>query len=188
MIVMSTPSMTKTKKIGQYIQRNLLGGFSSGRRVLNWFVYIPLAGMMLITFIDVMGRYFFNKPLPGSYELTEMIMAILGGFTMFYAATTRGHINVDLFLLRFSERTQVILSVIGSLLGSGIWALVAYQIYLSGGRLIKSGQYSQTIHIPEAPFLFILALGLLLYCLTELLYAFRLLISKKQKDVHTYEP
>jgi len=179
--------MTITKIIGQYIKRAVLWGFSSSKRALNWSVYILHAGMMLTTFIDVVGRYFFNKPLLGSFELIQMYMAILGGLAICYAATTRAHINVDLFFERFSKRTQVILSVVSSFLGCGIWGLVAYTVYVSGEQLIGSGQYSSTLHIPEPPFIFMFALGLFLYCVVELVYAFRLLIPKKRKDFHTDE-
>jgi TRAP-type C4-dicarboxylate transport system permease small subunit len=179
-------SMTTIKK-EKYIKRAVSWGFSSGKRALEWFVYFLLAGMMLATGIDVIGRYFFNKPLLGTFEMVQMFMAILGGFAIWYAATTRAHINVDLFFERFSKRTQVVLSVVSSILGCGTWGAVAYQLCKNGERMISSGQYSSTLHIPEAPFPFMFALGLLLYCITELIYAFRLLIPKKRKEFHTHE-
>ena len=33
--------------------------------------------MMMITAVDVAGRYLFNKPLAGGFELTEMLLAAL---------------------------------------------------------------------------------------------------------------
>jgi len=179
--------MTITGKTGQSVKRAVLWGGRSCRTVLNGFVYILLAGMMLTTFVDVVGRYFFNKPLLGTFELVQMFMAMVGGFAIWYAATTRGHINVDIFFERFSKRTQLIVSVVSSFLGCGLWFLVAYQVYVGGKELSETGQYSSTLHIPESPFVFMFALGLLFYCLTELVYAFRLLIPKKRKDVPTDE-
>ena len=173
--------MTTPRTMAKSIKRAVVWGVRSGRRVLNGFVYILLAGMMLTTCIDVVGRYFFNKPLLGTFELVQMFMAILGGLTIWYAATTRGHINVDMFFERFSKRTQAIVSVISSFLGCGLWFLVAYQVYAGGRELMASGQYSSTLHIPESPFVFMFALGLLFYCFTELVHAFGLLMPKKRR-------
>jgi TRAP-type C4-dicarboxylate transport system permease small subunit len=33
--------------------------------------------MMFVTAVDVVGRYVFNKPLNGGFELTEMMLAAL---------------------------------------------------------------------------------------------------------------
>jgi len=35
--------------------------------------------MMAITAVDVTGRYVFNKPLPGGFEMTELLLAQIGG-------------------------------------------------------------------------------------------------------------
>jgi TRAP-type C4-dicarboxylate transport system permease small subunit len=174
--------MTTPNKMPQSIKSAVVWGFRSIRKALNGLIYILLAGMMLTTCIDVVGRYFFNKPLLGTFELVQMFMAILGGLTIWYAATTRGHINVDMFFERFSKRTQAIVSLVSSFLGCGLWFLVAFQVYAGGKELMASGQYSSTLHIPESPFVFMFALGLLFYCFTELIHAFGLLMPKKRKD------
>jgi TRAP-type C4-dicarboxylate transport system permease small subunit len=44
----------------------LLKGFNSATKFLNWVGYVSLAGLVLITFVDVAGRYLMNKPLMGS--------------------------------------------------------------------------------------------------------------------------
>ena len=53
--------------------------------------------LMLLTCVDVVGRYFFNKPVTGGFELTEMLLAALI-FAGLPLVTLRGdHITVDLF-------------------------------------------------------------------------------------------
>src|SRR6266849_6455550 len=75
---------------------------------LGWFdrALVPLLGyvaavvmlfLMLLTCVDVVGRYFLNKPLTGGFELTEVLLAslIFAGLPL---VTLRGdHITVDLF-------------------------------------------------------------------------------------------
>jgi TRAP-type C4-dicarboxylate transport system permease small subunit len=159
--------------------QGVLRGFDSATKVLNWVGYISLTGIVLITCVDVFGRYCLNKPLLGGLEILELSMAVLGGFAMLYTTTQRGHISVDLFFIRFSRRAQVILDSFGSLLGFGIWGLMAYQVYLLGIRLLKSGELTNLLKIPLSPFQFILALGVALYSLALLIQGLRPLILKE---------
>ena len=160
---------------------SLLKGFNSATKFLNWAGYVSLAGLVLITFVDVAGRYLMNKPLMGSLEITEVTMVILCGFAMFYTTTQRGHISVDLFLVRFSRRAQVIIDSIGSLLGFGTWSIIAYQTYLLGLRVLEAGDTTSFLSSPLPPFQFIFALGISLYSLRLLIQALRLQISKESE-------
>ncbi len=159
--------------------QGVLRGLNSATKILNWVGYISLIGIVLVTCVDVFGRYCLNKPLLGGFELLELSMAVLGGFAMLYTTTQRGHISVDLFFIRFSRRTQVILDSFGSLLGFGIWGIMAYQIYLLGIRLLKSGESTNLLRIPLSPFQFILALGVALYSLTLLIQGLRPMFLKE---------
>ncbi len=158
---------------------SVLKGFDSLTHVLNWAGYVSLAGIVIVTFVDVAGRYCMNKPLVGSLEILELSMAVLGGFAMFYTTTRGGHISVDLFYVRFSRRKQTAVNRFGSLLGFGTWVIIAYQVYLLGMHMMKSGDFTSLLHIPIFPFQFIFALGILLYSLTLLIQTLRPLISKE---------
>ena len=47
------------------------------QKTLGLFAAIVLFLMMTITAVDVVGRYFFNKPLAGGFEITEIGLALL---------------------------------------------------------------------------------------------------------------
>ena len=53
--------------------------------------------MMMITAIDVAGRYLFNKPLAGGFELTEMMLAALIYCGLPLVSKRREHIVIDTF-------------------------------------------------------------------------------------------
>jgi TRAP-type transport system small permease protein len=161
--------------------RTVLRGFDSATKVINWVGYISLAGIVLVTTVDVTGRYLFNKPLLGSLEITELTMAVLGGFAMFYTTTQRGHISVDLFFVRFSRRARLIVESFASLLGFGAWGVIAYQVYLLGMRVLRLGESSTLLRIPLSPFQFTFALGLSLYSLTLLIQGLRPLLSEESE-------
>lgn len=153
--------------------RTVFKGFYRITEVAAWIGYITIAGIVLIVFVDVCGRYLLNKPLIGFYELVEAAMVILGGLAIMYAAVEGGHIAVDILAAKISRRTQIIMQRIFSLLGFGTWSVVAYGVYLDALSVMKSSQTMASFHqISPAPFLFMLAAGLFLCSLTLLIQTF----------------
>ena len=159
--------------------RSTLRGVESATKVFNWVGYISIAVIVLVTSVDVIGRYCFNMPLLGSNEILELSMAVLGGFAMLYTTIQRGHISVDLFLVKLSRRAQLIIDIFGSLIGFGIWGIIGYQVYLLGLHSLKAGDTTGDLGLPVSPFQFILALGIALYSLTLLIQSLRALMLKE---------
>ena len=46
-------------------------------KCLHWLGATLLFGMMLLTTADVILRYFFNRPITGSFELTQYLMVMI---------------------------------------------------------------------------------------------------------------
>src|SRR5688572_18642940 len=60
--------------------------------------------MMLVTTIDVAGRYFLNRPLFGAFEVTEILMGLVIFAGMPLATARREHIAVNFFESRLGAR------------------------------------------------------------------------------------
>ncbi|EKE45658.1 tripartite ATP-independent periplasmic transporter DctQ [Oceaniovalibus guishaninsula JLT2003] len=56
---------------------------------------IALFAMMVLTFVDVIGRYAFNAPVFGVAEMIQFLLAISIFAAMSLASANRGHITVD---------------------------------------------------------------------------------------------
>lgn len=147
-------------------------GFYSLSEAAAWIGYVTLAGIILIVFGDVGGRYLFNKPLPGSYELVEQSTAILGGFAIMYAAVKGGHVAIDILLSRLSARIRRTMERIFSFLGFGTLVVLAYQVYLYTLDVVSS-ETTSVLHISTAPFSLLLAVALFLCGVTFLIQTFR---------------
>jgi TRAP-type C4-dicarboxylate transport system permease small subunit len=154
-------------------KRALLGGVRYFLKGVHWLGYVSLAGMILLTNVNVIGRYIFKRPLLGEFDMVELGMAIFGGIAMFIAAIQRHHVSVDVLLVRFSGRIQGILGRIASLVGFATWSLLAYLTFLDGLDTLKNGSYSATLRIPQGPFEVVLAFSIFLYCLALLVQLFR---------------
>jgi TRAP-type C4-dicarboxylate transport system permease small subunit len=135
---------------------------------------IILATMMLLTVADVTLRYVFNKPILGSYEITEFMMTLLAAFTIGYAAILKAHVNVDLVFCRFPERVQGIIGIVTNLVCIVFFGLMFWRNIYESLVLHKAHAVSPALSIPEFPFVFILGIG---FGIITLVFLFQLLES-----------
>jgi len=122
---------------------------------------VALVGMMMITVADVIGRYVFNNPISGTWELVGFMLVCAGSWGMGYCQIRKGHIRVDFLLHRFPEKMRGILTILAHFLGLVAFSLLCWravlyaQYYLS----ITRGDATDTLHIPIFPFVLMLAVG-----------------------------
>lgn len=88
--------------------------FDRVERLFTWIGISALFLMVCITVVDTTGRYLFNSPLPGSYEVTEkylMVFAAFFGFALAYGGGA--HIRLTLLTDRIrSKRVKVVVNFI----------------------------------------------------------------------------
>jgi TRAP-type C4-dicarboxylate transport system permease small subunit len=132
-----------------------------------------LAMMMFLMVADVVGRYVGNSPILGAFEITEFMMIVLLFFSVGYAQTRKAHINVDVLILKLPKNVRRFLQTIGSLLGLGLFSLIAWQAVMHATRIYKAQQRSIDLGLPVFPFILVAALGTAVFCLTLLASAIR---------------
>jgi TRAP-type C4-dicarboxylate transport system permease small subunit len=126
---------------------------------------ITLGLMAILVLADIMGRYFFSRPLTGSFEMLQLMMIIPVAAGLAYTALRKGHISIGLVKSRFSPRNQAVIDSIISLLSLGVFAIITWQAVLKAESLKLEGSVSQMLQIPVFPFLYVLAAGLAILCL-----------------------
>jgi TRAP-type C4-dicarboxylate transport system permease small subunit len=114
---------------------------------------IPL---MLLTFSDVMLRGFFNKPIPGTFEISQYILAIVILLGAAYTQQVKGHVGVDFLTSRLSPRLRAVCEIATTLLSLFIIAIVVWQGWVEG---ITEKAVSDQLRIPQYPFRVLVALG-----------------------------
>jgi TRAP-type C4-dicarboxylate transport system permease small subunit len=125
-------------------------------------LYISMAGMsliiplMLLTTGDVIGRGFFRKPIPGTFELSEYLLAVLILLGAAYTQQVKGHVGVDFITSRLSPRLRKICQIITTLLSLFIIAIVVWQGFLQG---MSERTVSEILRIPQYPFRLLIAIG-----------------------------
>jgi len=125
--------------------------------------------MMALTCVDVFLRYFFRKPIHGTYEIVALLGAVAVSFAMAHTLVEKGHVAVSLIVQLFSKRLQGIIESIISIFGIILFALIAWQSVLYGVDCQRSGEVSMTLEwLPFFPVIYGVALCAGVVCLVLL--------------------
>lgn len=114
--------------------------------------------LALLTCADVIGRYLFNSPIPGTFEISEELLCVLAAFGISTVTYEHSHISVDSLYRKMKPKNQRILALIADYLGILVFAVFAWQ----GLRLVYDSitpdlvKTSADLRIPIFPFLFCL--------------------------------
>jgi TRAP-type transport system small permease protein len=128
-----------------------------------------LALMMLLTAVDVTMRYIFNRPIIGSFEITEYMMVILVSFGFAYVTLTKGQISVDLLITNLPPKARIIMGLFTDFVSFAILTLLTWQVYLQVKSQYDSNAISASLEIPAYPFVAAGAFGLTLLSIALLL-------------------
>ncbi|NYT23463.1 TRAP transporter small permease [Alcaligenaceae bacterium] len=131
--------------------------------------------IMVVVCADVVGRSFFNKPLLGATELSELLLASLIFFGLAAAQQARHHYIVELVVVRLSPRPQSLLAGLTHLLSAGVVAMLAWY---STGQAFTSYEMGEisfgTVEFPIWPARAVVAFGLILFSLQYLIQFMRM--------------
>lgn len=104
-------------------------------RAIGWVVNILVAGMMIMTFVDVVARELFASPLIVAPELTTIGLAAMVYFGLPLVSYRDEHITISLFENLFKGRARRIKQGLVSVLLAGLCATLAYQLWVHAGKL-----------------------------------------------------
>lgn len=137
--------------------------------------------MMLLTASDVIFRYIFNRPIAGSIELTEFMMATMVSFGIAYCAVLGGHVSVDVVVSLLPKKVRTIIGIITTLLSLGLFLLITWQNVLYIREVFDSGLESPVLLLPAYPYIAAVAIGFGALCLVLLMNFFQLLAEAVKK-------
>jgi TRAP-type C4-dicarboxylate transport system permease small subunit len=114
-------------------------------------------GLMGMTTADVAGRYLFNAPLSGAYELTQYGLALVV-FTALPQVTAAGqHVSVDLIEKALPAWMRRALAWLWAVAIAATLLFLAWRLTFLAERLGRYGDSTPTLKIPLAPLAWIMA-------------------------------
>jgi TRAP-type transport system small permease protein len=125
---------------------------ASAREGLGTFAAIVLGAVMMVSVVDVVGRYVFNRPLPGSSEITEVLMAILIYAGLPLVSLRRAHIAVDLLDPVTPPALARVRDAIVGLVSVFVLAIVAWRLWAYADQIRSSKDVTEYLKLPLAPF------------------------------------
>lgn len=126
---------------------------------------VCLAGMALVTCLDVAGRGFFNTPIFGSEEIVTILAVLAIAFALPSAHVERSHIGVELFMRLLSRRTRIVVRCITDLVALGLFSLVTWRMWKYAGTIRESGEVSMNLELPTYFVIYVLAIAFFAFVL-----------------------
>ncbi len=105
---------------------------------------------MMVTVIDVTGRYLFDSPLPGGFELTQVLLAELIFVSLPLVSARGGHITITLTDRWFSQSAAKIRDCLINLLCALAMAGMAWRLWILAERLSGYGDVFEFIGLPKS--------------------------------------
>lgn len=113
-----------------------------------------LFAIMALTFFDVLGRKLASQSIPGSLELTELLM-VLVIFAGLPLVSARGeHVvfdSLDSYLPQWLLKAQ---GMLVHLICAALMLGLAYLMWKTGGQFAENGETTAQLKFSKAPFIY----------------------------------
>ncbi len=142
--------------------------------ILEWIVdkmtglgAVCLVGMVVITCVDVVGR-FFGHPILGSVEIVGFLSTLAVALSLPYTHQVKGHIGVEILVRLFSERVQTIIELCTNIVAMILFGIVTWRMAVYGKTMQSSGEVSMNLELPEYIIIYMVAFCFLFFGLVIL--------------------
>jgi TRAP-type C4-dicarboxylate transport system permease small subunit len=109
---------------------------------------VVLAGVALMSTWSAASSWLFGKPLPGDFEMVEMLVAVSVFMFLPYCQLTGANVTADLFTARAGPRTVALLDLLAAAVALGFSLLLLWRMYHG---LLDYRQYVETTTILRVP-------------------------------------
>lgn len=118
--------------------------------------------LMMLGVAQVLGRKFFNYPIPGYIDITEIMMSFLVFMGLAYTERQGGHIRMELFVTMMPRRTLWLFETLSVVVALCIVAILTYYTGTHAWRSWTSGDSSMDAQILLWPSKLVVSLSLAL--------------------------
>jgi len=155
--------------------------FYTSNKLLLSCCIISLTALVLITVVDVFGRYLLGIPLPGTSEITEIILGILIYIGLPYISKKEEHISVSLLSNYLPNNIKIFHKILINFIVTLLLLVIARQLYLHGIDLKSYQEVTTFLEIPKAPIAFAMALLTVLASFNTIMNMFSYMF--KERDI-----
>jgi TRAP-type transport system small permease protein len=129
-------------------------------------------GLMVMTCVDVIGRYLLNAPLSGAYELTQYGLALVVFAALPQVTAAGEHVGVDLLEKSLPAWLRRALAFVWAVVIAAALLFLAWRLTFLAERLGRYGDSTPSLKIPLAPLAWMMAGSAALSALLALVQPF----------------
>lgn len=155
--------------------------------VLTWVsILVGGAALAFMTLFSVWNvlimRKMMNNPIMGAEDFLLLCLVVIVAFSIGLGSRTGAHIEIEILESKMSAWFAKWSLVFVKLLGAGILAIMARQLWHAGQNAVKFGETTQQLLISYEPFYYVLSFAVGVYALVLLLDIWQ--ISRTEKVRH----
>jgi len=113
--------------------------------------------MMLLTFVDVVARYLFNRPVAGAFEVTELLLLVLIFAGLPLVSYADEHVTMDFIDRLLGPRARLGLEGAVQAACAGALFLLTWLIWLKADRIWAYRDATDVLRIVYGPFVYFMA-------------------------------
>jgi len=141
--------------------------------VLGVAASVLLMAMMLLTFVDVVARYLFNRPIRGAFEVTELLLLVLIFAGLPLVSHADEHVTMDFIDRMLPPRLLALLVRAVHAVCAAVMFFLAWQVWIKAGTISSYGDTTDVLGITVGPFVYFMA-GMI--ALTGLLHVYKIFL------------
>jgi TRAP-type transport system small permease protein len=128
--------------------------------------------MMALTFVDVVARYVFNRPLRGAFEVTELLLLVLIFAGLPLVSHANEHVTMDFIDRLLTARGRDLWQRAVQIVSAAIMFLLTWLVWIKAGRISAYNDATDVLRILYGPFVYFMAAMIALAGLMHLYKAF----------------
>ena len=119
-----------------------------------------LFAMMLLTFVDVVARYVFNRPVRGAFEVTELMLLVLIFAGLPLVSFADEHAVMDFIDRLVGPRGQRRIVRLVHIVSGAFMFLLAWLVWLKADKIWAYRDATDVLRIVYGPFVYFMAIML----------------------------
>jgi len=116
--------------------------------------------MMLLTFVDVVARYVFSRPVRGAFEVTELMLVVLIFAGLPLVSWADEHALMDFIDRLLGARAQRLLVRAVQAACAAVMFLLTWLIWLKADRISAYRDATDVLRVVYGPFVYFMAVML----------------------------
>ena len=138
--------------------RRIYKGIVTASAFLNRIASVVLVGLILLVLSNVIMRSF-GGAIMGVYDLTIVLITVVISLAIAFCGANDGHVSIELLVSRFPKKVQKIVDGAMYAVALFFFVLATVGAWKHAIEMAKNTEVTPTVHIPYAPFIVILTIG-----------------------------